>query len=294
MDRPEPRDVARVAAALKAEPVGWRPAARGGRSAAARWIATLPDGSTAFVKIGATLDTASWVRDEHLVYVGMRGRPFLPRMIGWSDDGERPVLAIEDLSGERWPPPWDTAAVDAVLECLDELHATPPPPELPSFDRHDLEFHGVWQRLGADPEAFLALGLCDRAWLEAALPDLAAAADDAVLGGDSLLHMDVRSDNLCVRGGRAILIDWNWACTGSPLFDIAWWLPSLHAEGGPPPEAILPDGAVEHAALAAGYFCAHAGLPPIPEAPHVRDLQLRQARTALPWAARALGLPPPG
>ena len=33
--------------------------------------------------------------------------------------------------------------------------------------------------------------------------------------------------------------------------------------------------------------------PDTPEAPHVRPLQRKQARTTLPWAARALGLPPP-
>jgi len=43
----------------------------------------------------------------------------------------------------------------------------------------------------------------------------------------------------------------------------------------------------------AGYFAAHAARPDIPEAPHVRPLQRKQARTALPWAARALGLPTP-
>ena len=73
----------------------------------------------------------------------------------------------------------------------------------------------------------------------------------------------------------------------------ASWLPSLHAEGGPPPEEVLREPAPEFAAMLAGYFCSHAGLPPIAEAPHVRDMQLQQARAALPWAARELGLPPP-
>ena len=80
---------------------------------------------------------------------------------------------------------------------------------------------------------------------------------------------------------------------GNPLADVAAWLPSLHAEGGPATDEILPDGAAELAALLAGYFAAHAERPPIPEAPHVRPLQLMQARKALPWAAGALGLPPP-
>jgi Ser/Thr protein kinase RdoA (MazF antagonist) len=104
--------------------------------------------------------------------------------------------------------------------------------------------------------------------------------------------MDVRSDNLCVRGARAVLVDWNWACRGNASFDLAAWLPSLHAEGGPAPEAIMPEAGA-FAALLAGYFCAHAPRPPLPLAPHVRPLQLAQARTALPWAARAMGLPMP-
>ncbi|MGH3031166.1 MAG: hypothetical protein ACRDNE_10445 [Gaiellaceae bacterium] len=73
---------------------------------------------------------------------------------------------------------------------------------------------------------------------------------------------------------------------------MAAWLPSLEAEGGPPPEALLPE-APEAAAFMSGFFAARAGLPPIPTAPHVREIQLAQLLTALPWAARALGLPPP-
>jgi hypothetical protein len=52
-------------------------------------------------------------------------------------------------------------------------------------------------------------------------------------------------------------------------------------------------GLPEIASLLAGFFCARAGLPPIPAAPHARPLQLMQWRTALPWAARLLGLPHP-
>ena len=44
--------------------------------------------------------------------------------------------------------------------------------------------------------------------------------------------------------------------------DLAAWAPSLQAEGGPAPEAIIPSGGVELAALVSGYFAANAGLPP--------------------------------
>ena len=294
MQRPAEDDVERAAHALKARPESWERMRRGGQTTAGRWIATLPNGSRAFVKIGTTLDTASWVRDEHLFYTRMGDAPFLPKRLGWFDDGEVPVLVLEDLSGATWPPPWEQAHVDAVMACLEEVATATPPPDLPTAENSQWGLDG-WPEIGADPRPFLTLELCSRGWLEQSLPILAAASARARFDGTALLHFDVRSDNLCLREGRAILIDWNFACLGNPVFDVAAWLPSLQAEGGPPPETVLAttDDVAEIASLLAGNFCVRATRPPIPEAPHVRALQLGQARTALPWAARALGLPPP-
>ena len=243
------------------------------------------------MKLSATDEGADWLRNERIVYRSLTGAPFLPRLIGWHDDGERPALAIEDMSGAEWPPPWTPARIDAVRESLAQVARTPPPAALPSASQSQFDLNG-WPEIATDPGPFLDLGMCSAAWLGRALPVLDDAARSADLGGDSLLHMDVRSDNLCVIGDRAIFIDWNWACRGNAAFDLAAWLPSLHAEGGPAPETLMPEAGA-FAALLAGYFCAHAPRPPISLAPHVRPLQLAQARTALPWAARALGLPMP-
>lgn len=292
MDAPPVDEAARIAHALSAAPVAWSEVTRRGQTNASHWLVELADGTTAFVKSARGDDTASWIRDEHLFYAQTRGAPFLPRMLGWHDDGERPVIALEDLTDAYWPPPWDSAHVEAVLACLAEVAATTPPPDLPSVADSQFDFQG-WIEIEDDPEPFLALRLCSKEWLEAALPILRFATEVAPLVGDALLHFDVRSDNICVRDGRAILVDWNFACLGNPVADVAAWLPSLHAEGGPAPDEILPDGAAELAALLAGYFAAHAARPEVPERPDVRTLQLRQARTALPWAARALGLSPP-
>jgi len=292
MDTPASDERTRIARALRAEPVVWREITRRGQTNASHWLVELPDGGRAFVKSARGDDTASWIRDEHLFYAQMRGAPFMPRMLGWHDDGERPVLVLEDLSGERWPPPWDRDRIELVRGCLGEVAAATPPPDLPQAVDSQFDFQG-WVEIEDDPEPFLGLRLCSRGWLEAALPTLRFATEIAPLAGNALLHFDVRSDNICLRDDRAILVDWNFACLGNALADVAFWLPSVHAEGGPPPDEILPDGAGELAALIAGYFAAHAARPEIPEAPHVRSLQLRQARTALPWAARALDLPPP-
>jgi hypothetical protein len=294
MDRPGPDDVERATRAIGETPVGWRTVARGGQTASSRWVATLPDGSTRFVKIAFTLDTASWIRDEHLFYAQHRGLSFLPELLGWHDDGERPVLVLEDLSNAEWPPPWDRGRVDAVLGCLDDVAATPPGPELPPIVMSQFDSNG-WREIARDPGPFLRLGLCDERWLREHLDAFLHAAERAPLDGDRLLHFDVRSDNICFRDGRAILIDWNFACVGNPRADVAAWLPSLHAEGGPAPEDVVgtaPD-MTAFAAMFSGYFAAHAAMPAIPEAPHVRPMQLMQARTAIPWASRRLGLTEP-
>jgi hypothetical protein len=285
--------IARAMKKLRAPPVGWGPVTSGSHTPARRWVVTLDDGSTAFVKVAVDELTASWLRDEHVVYSLLRGARFMPRYVGWYDDGAHPVLALEDLSSAKWPPPWKQEGVDAVLACLVEVARTAPPDGLPLAADDHLGVRDGWREVAAHPGPFLALGLCSSDWLEGALPVLRRAGESAPLAGDALLHFDVRSDNLCFRDGRAILVDWNWASIGNPLVDVAFWLPSLAAEGGPAPEEIIPEGAAELAAACAGFFCAHASRPAIPTAPHVRPLQLKQARTALPWAARALGLPPP-
>ncbi len=121
---------------------------------------------------------------------------------------------------------------------------------------------------------------------------LLEAAASAGLGGGSLLHFDVRSDNLCFAGPQAKLVDWNIAHVGNPVVDVAFWLPSLRLEGGPEPWELL-DDAGRVAALVAGFFASRAGLPPPEGAPTVRQFQRAQAEVALAWVARELGLRPP-
>lgn len=281
--------------ALGTTPVAWHAASGHGAPSNRRFVVNLEGGGSAFVKIAAFDYTADWLRDERRVYEALAGQPYLPHLLGWDDDGTTPALVLEDLSGETWPPPWEADRVDAVLASLDAVHATPAPDSVPPAVESQFGMDG-WPDLVADPGPFLPLAICTPSWLEHNLPTLAGASAAAELGGSSLLHFDVRSDNVCLRGGRAVLVDWNNACAGNPVLDTAAWLPSLQAEGGPAPDAILPDatpGLPEIASLLAGFFGARAGLSPIPQAPHARPLQRVQAGTCLPWAARLLGLPPP-
>lgn len=280
-----------VGAATGATAAHWEPAAGSGYGTnTARWRVELDDGRSAFVKVALDDLAADWLRREHNVYSSVAG-PFIPSLLGWHDDGAT-LIAIEDLSAAHWPPPWPEGGIDAVLGALEAVHATPPPSGLEALENMRDLLDG-WPRIAADPEPFLSVALCSHEWLESALEDLSAASALCELGGDAFLHLDVRSDNLCLRAGEAVLVDWNWASVGNPLIDVVAWLPSLRLEGGPEPWELVPDSG-GLATLLAGFFASLAGLTPPATAPKVRDIQRRQAEVALPWAARELGLPAPG
>jgi Phosphotransferase enzyme family len=272
---------------LLGSPVVSATAVRRGFTNNARWLVGLGDGRTVFVKQAVDPITADWLRVEHRVYEQLQG-PWLPDMLAWQD-GARTVLVLEDLSTCLWPPPWPEAGISAVRAALADISAHPPPPGLRrAVDSNYAE--GGWPEVALDPAPFLNLGLCSEPWLARALPRLLTAADFRLLDGAALCHLDVRSDNVCLRNGHAILVDWNLAAVGNPEFDLAFWLPSLHAEGGPPPAEVA-DVTPGIVAIVAGFFASRAGLPTIPAAPDVRQIQRLQLTVALPWAVQALGLP---
>lgn len=260
----------------------------GGYSPALRLKLNLADGTTCFAKIGTTSGTASALRQEYTVYQALQ-RPFMPRLLGWADHPDNPILLLEDLSQAFWPPPWNQERIEQVLEVMEQVWASSLP-DIPRMVEMPRIWDG-WQQVAESPAPFLSLGLASEKWLQRALKTLLAIEVSEVVDGRSLLHFDLRSDNICFQGSQAFIIDWNLVCQGNPQMDLAFWLPSLEAEGGPPPESLLPNGGAI-AGLASGFFAARAGLPTIPEAPRVRYIQLVQLKTALPWAVRALDLPP--
>ncbi len=246
-----------VARCLGQRLLRWRTVSRG-YSPALRLVVSCADGTSVFVKAATDTRTAAWLRTEHGVYAQVRGG-FLPAMRAWVDDAGAPFLVLEDLSEAVWQAPWTTGRITRVLDTLRQVAATPAPTRLPRLEERRSSLSG-WAQVMRDPEPFLGAGLCSPAWVSDAISVLVAAEAGTQLSGDDLVHGDVRSDNLCFLGDRVVLVDWNWACRGNGVIDIAGWLPSLHLEGGPAPDTLLP--AQPHLAAAiSGYFAARVGLP---------------------------------
>jgi hypothetical protein len=276
----KPQAVLRAERLLDSEAETWAGVVRKGYSMNEHWTVVFADGTNAFLKCGHIPPSPDWIRDEHAVFQAMRG-PFMPTFLAF-EDGDRPLLVLDDLMPAYWPPPWREGDVDLVLEALAEVAAAEVKASLPRVEEVHLN---DWYEIERDPQPFLSTGLRDATWLERMLPELIAAADAAPVHGDALCHCDVRSDNLCVKDGRAVLVDWNHARLGNPEYDIAFWLPSLVLEHGPRPDRF---GVNELAPLVAGFFAARAGLPKPAGAPRVREFQRAQADVALDWTERVL------
>lgn len=280
----------RVSRLLAREPVDISQVTGRGYTPALRYRIAFRDGGSVFVKLAPSASTAANLRVEARRYRQLRA-DFVPVLHAF-EDGEQPMLVLEDFSHAHWPPLWLPGQPELVLAALARLAATRPvPAQLPELESLRPVLSG-WSAIARDATVFLALDLCSQAWLRRALPALLHAERAAVLGGDDLLHLDVRSDNLCLVQDRVVFVDWSSAVRGNALVDRAFFAPSLRLEGGPLPDAIVPD-APELAGLVAGFFAARAGLPAVPDAPRVRPFQLRQLRIALAWAVRALQLDPP-
>ena len=277
----------RVERLLGSRPTNWVHAP-GGYSIAERWSVDLADGRRVFTKMAPTDDIAWRIRDEHR-HMSLFDEDFRCNVLAF-EDGERPLLVLEDMSHARWPPPWKTGDVERVRETLERIWSTPAD-ELAGADRLHQMF-SWWDTIASDPADFLSLQIASEDWFEACVPALAEAAREAVYEGPDFIHMDVRSDNLCFAGDRIVFVDWNWALRGCRDVDLACWLPALRLEGGPLPEEVAP-GLGAYAAAISAYFAHYAPMSPPEGAPFVRRFQQRQLRIALPWACRELGLPRP-
>lgn len=269
----KPGPVTRAESIVGSDAVSWAAVARRGYSINEHWTVVFADGTQAFVKEGAVESHPEWTRRERQVYDLVSG-PFMPALIGF-EDGERPLLVLEDLMPAHWPPPWREGDVQLVLDALEQVHAL-----RAALSPHDVA--NDWRKIAGDPAPFLSTGLRDAAWLERMLPRLVEFDPPR---GDAVIHGDVRSDNLCIKGGRAVLVDWNVACLGDPRFDVAFWAPSLALERGPEPWTL---GVDELAPIVAGFFAARGGPASPAGAPAVRDHERLQAAIALDWVERVL------
>ncbi|MEU4095196.1 aminoglycoside phosphotransferase family protein [Streptomyces sp. NPDC026673] len=296
-----PRDLTAAVEARLGAPVAAADDQSGGFSPGVAARLTLTDGRRAFVKAVSPAqnpDSPHIHRAEVRIAAGLPEDVPAPRLLHSFERDGWVVLAFEDVPGRTPAQPWDPEELRRVLDAMTGLAArlTPSPVRAPSAAERLAESFGCWARLAADRDA----GTDDLRgldpWAAEHLDELAALESrwpEALTGG-TLAHCDLRADNVLLTGdGGVVFVDWPWACTSTPWFDLLCMLPSVTMQGGPEPEGLFAghpvardaDPAAVDAALAAltGMFLTQARHPAPPGLPTLRAFQRAQGEAALAW-----------
>jgi hypothetical protein len=250
-----PPEVRRAAEELLGSRVRLGARVWGGYTPTPTYRLRLADGRRAFFKAVGPADhdfaRAAHAREER-VYRELADviAPWAPTFLGAFHHDAWMVILLEDL-GPKSAPPWTPGLARRVARALGDFHVSTLGRSLPDFlprpDRYLLTERRLWG--WARDEAALApvAGLAgDRSaeatrWLEMAVPVLAQVSRGlADVGGAlSLVHQDVRSDNLRWRDGRLRLVDWPHVAVGVAEDDAAAFAQSVTVEGGPSPDLVM-------------------------------------------------------
>lgn len=254
-------------------------------------VLTCADGRRHFVKAASTKAQrifATSYREEARKLLTLAGWVPAPRLRWVEEWYDWVVLGFEYVDGRAPQRPWRLADVDAasamLVETADAL--TPAPGSgWTSFADDHRDFPAYWDLLEHLPHADEAAAL--------------ARGFAAHTAGDTLVHLDVRDDNLLLRpDGSVLLCDWTWPVVG------AAWLDSLMLLIGPRGDGVdverhigdhrlladVPEEAIDSVlALLAGYFLK-SGEDPVPTfSPHVRAVQRWQGQVCFDWLAERRG-----
>ncbi|MFI6505231.1 aminoglycoside phosphotransferase family protein [Nonomuraea typhae] len=265
----------------------------GGFSPAAAARLLLDTGDRAFVKAvapGVNDRATELYRAEARVAAALPASVPAPRLLTSFEHDGWVVLLFENVDGRPPATPWRRDELDRVLTTVDRLAAdlTPSPLAVPPIGKLFGEMFRGWRLLldedkqGLDP------------WIIRHLDGLAELESGwaAAAAGDTLLHADLRADNVLLTADRVHIVDWPYASLGASWFDRLNMLPSVALQGGPDPAELLPDpdpAVTRVLAALTGYYVRQSRQPPPPGIPTVRAFQAAQGEIALDWLRRRTG-----
>jgi hypothetical protein len=260
----------------------------------------LADGRRAFVKAigpdeesGAPGGQAAYRREAAIAAQLPPTAPAPRLQASWDEHGWI-VLILEDIEGTNPAHPWRGDELRRVLEALTVLAETltPAPLSAPRAAAPGRRPH--WAQIAMTPKLVDQVTDLDP-WLRPNLEILARAEErfENAAAGETLIHSDIRSDNILLTEQRVLFVDWPHAMVGAPWLDLLYLLPSVAMQGGPEPDAVFwshplsrhadRDAVIAVLAGVAGYLLHGATQAPPPGLPTLRRFQLAQGQEALRW-----------
>jgi aminoglycoside phosphotransferase (APT) family kinase protein len=258
-------------------------------------VLTCEDGTRHFVKaasVKAQRLFADSYREEARKLQGLPDGVPAARLL-WLVDEDWVVLGLEYVEGRAPRRPWRPADLDRCLAAVEQMSRdlTPAPAhlELATFAEEFQSFVEGWTHLR---ETRPRLPHLEEA---AAL----AAEFGPATAGDTLVHTDLRDDNLILgTDGRVVMCDWNWPVRGADWLDTLFLLRQPRGDGLDAASllaasSLTQDVAAEDIdivlALLTGYFFKQADEPVPPTSPHLRQHQQWYAEVTWDWLRERRG-----
>ncbi|WP_335985818.1 hypothetical protein [Glycomyces sp. MUSA5-2] len=225
-----------------------------------------------------------------------------PRLEFAADIDDWSVLGFEAVQGKAPTLPMTPHDLDLMLQAwADAAEALTPAP------RSLLDIGVTARPVGPELRQFASIDAGEippfplPPAFEGRIPELAAIEQDidAALTADSVMHFDLRPDNMIVGADQAWICDWNWVGVHSTWFDTACFLIAAHGDGHDA-DALFRDHSTAvgvtdddlDTALASitGYYLSRSAEPPLPNtSSHLRAHQRWSGLAAADWLARRRG-----
>jgi len=273
----------------------------GGFSPGLASVLQLADGRAVFVKAvsGArNPDSPGMHRREARVLAALPPAVPAPRLLWSYDEGGWVVLLIEAVAGTPPAQPWRRSELVAFLDLAARLAdlLTPSPIAAATVEERFREAFTGWRSFAA--ASTVADGL--DGWAREHVDRLAGIEQGwgEAAAGPTLLHADLRADNVLLTPRGGVVVDWPHVCVGAGWIDLLFALPSVAMHGGGDPERLWndypPARSADPAAVTAvltalvGFFLWLAMQPPPPNLPRLREFQRAQGEAGLAWLRQRL------
>ncbi|MEQ8675820.1 MAG: phosphotransferase [Aggregatilineales bacterium] len=267
------------------------------------------DHQCVFLKaIGTELNptAVSFHRREARINAQLPENAFAPKLLWSFDDAEDTgwvVLLFDNIEGSNPQTPWQENDLQRVMQAMSQLSSTLTPSPIASdsipssSDYFTTRIYG-WQKIKTgDPKYFDRLDEWSKRHFDA-LCELEKNAPNAV-AGNTLVHFDVRADNIVMTEDVVWFVDWPHASIGAEWLDVILFAPSVAMQGGLLPEDLLqlnpacqradPDALTAAIVSMTGMLTFNGMLPPPPGLPTLREFQAAQGEVSRQWIAQRTG-----